>query len=104
MAGVPSSTMVCDGFLGLAANTSIGLGMPNIPVAIVPGHTGVQSKEELRRNIMDVTLDDVVRNLTGETREATEEDEPGAREVIVKGGFEAVNRYFYEHELSDGLP
>ena len=96
--------MVCDGFLGLAANTSIGLGMPNIPVAIVPGHTGVQSKEELRRNIMEVTLDDVVRNLTGETREATEEDEPGARDIVVKGGFDAVNRYFYEHELSDGLP
>ena len=33
---------------------------------MVPGHTGAQSKEELRRNILDVTMDDVVKNLTGE--------------------------------------
>ena len=103
-AGVPSSTLVCDGFLGLAANTSIGLGAPNIPIATVPGHTGVQSKEELRRNVLGVTLDDVVNNLTGETATATEESEPGARDVVVKGGFEEVNRYFYENELGDGLP
>jgi hypothetical protein len=103
-AGVPSSTLVCEGFLGLAASTSVGLGVPNIPVAMVPGHTGVQSREELRRNILGVTLDDVVRNLTGETGSATQEQEPEAREIVVRGSFDEVNRYFYEHELGDGLP
>jgi hypothetical protein len=104
-AGVPSSTLVCEGFLGLAASTSVGLGMPNIPVAAVPGHTGVQSKEELRRNILEVTMDNVIKNLVGEPEAAaTEEEEPGARDVIVGGTFDEVNRYFYEHELSDGLP
>jgi hypothetical protein len=78
--------------------------MPNIPIAMVPGHTGVQSKDELRRNILGVTLDDIVRNLTGETGTATQEDEPGARDVVAKGTFDDVNRYFYEHELADGLP
>jgi hypothetical protein len=103
-AGIPSSTLVCEGFLGLAASTSVGLGVPNIAVAPVPGHTGVQSKEELRRNILGVTLDHVVRNLLGEPAAATEEAEPGAREMICGGSFDEVNRYFYEHELSDGLP
>jgi hypothetical protein len=103
-AGVPSSTLVCEGFLGLAESTSVGLGMPNISVAPVPGHTGVQSKEELRRNILNVTMDHVDRNLTGEVGEATEEEEPGPRDVIVGGTFDEVNRYFYENELSDGLP
>ncbi len=103
-AGVPSSTLVCDGFLGLAANSSVGLGAPNIPIATVPGHTGVQSKEELRRNILGVTVDNVIRNLTGEAATATEESEPRARDIVVKGGFEDVNRYFYENELGDGLP
>ncbi|HEX2825046.1 MAG TPA: UGSC family (seleno)protein [Burkholderiales bacterium] len=103
-AGVPSSTLVCEGFLGLAASTSVGLGLPNIPVAPVPGHTGVQSKDELRRNILDVTLDHVVKNLTGEMMEASEESEPGARDIVVRGSFDEVNQYFYEHELSDGLP
>ena len=104
-AGVPSSTLVCEGFLGLAANTSVGLGAPNITIATVPGHTGVQSKEELRRNILGVTMAKVVENLTREPAAATEQQtEPGARDVVVAGGFDEVNRYFYEHELSDGLP
>ncbi len=103
-AGVASSTLVCDGFLGLAASSSIGLGMPNIPVATVPGHTGVQSKEELRENILNVTLPLIIDNLTKAPPPAEENDEPAARDVIFKGDFDAVNRYFYEHELSDGLP
>jgi hypothetical protein len=96
--------LVCDGFLGLAANTSIGLGMPNIPVAAVPGHTGVQSKEELRRNILDVTIENVIKNLLGAPATASEAREPGARDIVVRGSFDEVNRYFYDNELSDGLP
>ena len=103
-AGVPSSSLVCEGFLGLAASTSVGLGVPNIPIATVPGHTGVQGKEELRRNILGVTMDEVIRNLTREPKAASEESEPGARDIVAQGGFDEVNRYFYEHELSDGLP
>ena len=78
--------------------------MPNLPVAAVPGHTGVQSKEELRRNILGVTMDDVIRNLTGETGTASQETEPAARDIVFRGSFDDVNRYFYEHELADGLP
>ncbi|HWI15813.1 MAG TPA: UGSC family (seleno)protein, partial [Burkholderiales bacterium] len=103
-AGIPSSTLVCEGFLGLAASSSIGLGMPNIPVARVPGHTGVQSKGELRENILNVTLERIIDNLTQQPAAAMTSDEPGARDVIFTGDFDAVNRYFYEHELSDGLP
>jgi hypothetical protein len=103
-AGVPSSTLVCEGFLGLAAAASIGLGMPNLPVARVIGHPGVQSKEELRRNTLEVTLDRVVENLLSPPKAASADREPGARDVIVKGGFEEVNEYFYANGLSDGLP
>ena len=63
-AGFPTSSLVCEGFLRQAAATSIGLGMPNIPVALVPGHIGVQSDEELRRNVLEVTLQRVIDNLT----------------------------------------
>ena len=103
-AGVPSSTLVCEGFLGLADASSVGLGMPNLPVAMVPGHTGVQSNDMLRRNILQVTMDRVVSNLTQPPKEALLEDEPEARAVICKGSFEAVNEYFEANELSDGLP
>jgi len=34
-AGVPASSLVCEGFIGQAAATTIGLGM-KLPVAFVP--------------------------------------------------------------------
>ena len=40
----------------LAKATSIGLGYPNIQMAGVPGHPGVQTKEVLQQNIREVTL------------------------------------------------
>jgi len=78
--------------------------MPNLPVALVPGHTGVQSAEVLRRNVLEVTADRVIENLVAAPAAATEVSEPAARDVIFRGGFDEVNRYFVEHELSDGLP
>ena len=88
----------------LAAASSVGLGLPNIPVALVPGHVSIQSKEELRRNVLDVTLERVIENLTDLPAAAREQGEPGARDIVFTGGFNAVNRYFCDNELSDGLP
>ena len=78
--------------------------MPNIPIAVVPGHPGVQSKEELRRNIVEVTLGKVIQNLTTNQTAANDSAEPNSRDIIFKGSFDAVSRYFYENEYSDGLP
>ena len=78
--------------------------MPNLPVAMVPGHVGAQSKEVLRKNIFDVTLDRVIDNLTRMPPPAGKRGEPKARDIVVKGGLDEVNRYFYKNELSDGLP
>jgi len=90
--------------MGLAAASSIGLGMPNLPVARVIGHPGVQSKEMLERNVLEVTLEQVLDNLLKAPKAAGADPEPGARDVIVKGGFQEINDYFYDNGLSDGLP
>ncbi|MBI1987162.1 MAG: hypothetical protein HYS70_02295 [Nitrospinae bacterium] len=103
-AGVPTASLVCEGFLGQAATTASGLGHPNMPVAKVPGHVDVQSAEELRNNILQVTLDAVISNLTANPGEARDEPEPGAQEIVFEGTAEEVNRLFYENEWSDGLP
>jgi hypothetical protein len=103
-AGVPTSSLVCEGFLGQAATTSSGLGLPNLPAAVVPGHVDVQSADELRRNVLEVTLDAVVHNLTTPPGEAVVVPEPDAREIVFEGSTEEVNRLFYENEWSDGLP
>jgi hypothetical protein len=103
-AGYPTSSLTCEGFFRQAAATSIGLGMPNIPLALVPGHIGNKSPEQLRRDILETTLDEVIKNLTVMPATKGNSSEPGARDIVVRGGFREVNRYFVEHEYSDGLP
>ena len=102
--GFPTSSLVCEGFLGQAAATSVGLGMPNLPVAVIPGHPGAQSLVELRANVNNVTARQVIDNLL--TQPASQEipPEPTARDIVFRGTFEQVNAYFYEREWSDGLP
>ncbi|MSP98604.1 MAG: hypothetical protein EXR29_15575 [Betaproteobacteria bacterium] len=102
-AGVPSASLVCEGFLSQAAAVNIGLGL-KLPVALVPGHPGAQSKEELRRNVLEVTVDAVIDNLTRESAAAVEEREPGVRDIVFRGGFAEVNQCFIDNAWSDGLP
>jgi hypothetical protein len=103
-AGVPSASLVCEGFLGQAATTAAGLGMPTLPAAVVPGHVDVQSAEELRRNIASVTVDAVIRSLTRSPEPVWAAEEPAAAGIVFEGDFDEVNRFFYENEWSDGLP
>jgi hypothetical protein len=102
--GFPTSSLVCEGFLGQAAATSVGLGMPNLPVALIPGHPGAQSLDELRANVRNVTAQQVVDNQLKQPGEHRLDPEPSAREVVFRGTFEEVNAHFYEREWSDGLP
>ena len=62
-AGVPTASLVCEGFRGQAATTATGLGLPGLPTALVPGHVDVQSVEELRRNVAAVTVDAVISGM-----------------------------------------
>jgi hypothetical protein len=103
-AGVPSSSLVCEGFIGQAGTTSVGLGLPNLPVALVPGHVGTQSTEELNENVLGVTVDDVVRNLTEAPGEVAIVEDPEPHEIVFSGTIDEINRLFVENEWSDGLP
>jgi hypothetical protein len=103
-AGFPTSSLVCEGFLGQAAATAVGLGMPNLPVAMIPGHPGAQSASELRTHIHNVTAAQVIENLLRQPPLQEILAEPDAREIVFRGTFEEVNAHFYEREWSDGLP
>jgi len=103
-AGFPTSSLVCEGFLGQAAATSVGLGMPNMPVATIVGHPGAQSVEEIHGFAMDVTAREVIENLTCQPDEISFEPEPGPRDIVFSGSFEDVNDYFVAQSWSDGLP
>jgi hypothetical protein len=96
--------LTCEGFVTQAKATSPGLGYSELPVAMVPGHVGVQSREELAHNITEVTLPRIIQNLTGGSAQEESGGEPAASDIVFKGSYSEVNAYFLEQEWSDGLP
>ena len=103
-AGIPTAALVCEGFFGQARATSVGLGFPGMPLALVPGHTGVQSREQIRENVFSVTLQKVIDNLTQLADLGNQSDEPGARDIVCTGSFQEINESFLRNAWSDGLP
>lgn len=103
-AGVPTASLVCDGFLGQGRSTASGIGMPNLPLAQVTGHVDVQTTDELVSNVVGVTVPAVIRALTQDPPPVAAPTEPKPTDVVFQGDFDEVNRYFYENGWTDGLP
>ena len=103
-AGCPTVSLVCEGFIGQARNTAAGLGMPDLPLAMVRGHPDVQSVEELARNIESMTVEQLVEGLTVSRKTEQVAAEPALKDIVFEGSFDEINRYFYENLWSDGLP
>lgn len=103
-AGIPSSSLTCEGFLGQAATTSSGLGRPNLPIAVVPGHVDTQPIDELEHHIRTVTAPAVIKNLTTGQAEAAPLFEAAPYDIVATGSFEEVNATFQAERWSDGLP
>jgi hypothetical protein len=103
--GIASVSLICSGFAGQAATTSTGLGFTNLAYAVLPGHVNMQSVEELAKNVVDVTVADVIRGLTVAAEKSEEADsEPLPRDTVFSGSYEEVNSFFYDQKWSDGLP
>ncbi|MBU1357903.1 MAG: hypothetical protein KJ901_03965 [Gammaproteobacteria bacterium] len=104
-AGIPSSSLVSTGFIGQAKATRVGLGYADLPWATLPGHPAVQTLDELHDNVRNVTLPQIIDNLTGRIASAAAADaEPGPRDVVFRGGWGALHQHFMEREWSDTLP
>ena len=103
-AGVPTASLVCDGFGDLATAIGGGLGIANLPVARLVGHVDPQSDEELRANVEAVTARDVIRCLTTAPQPVESDREFGVDEIVARGSFDEINRLFEERHWSDGLP
>ena len=102
--GFPTSTIVCEGFDVQAKVTTAGLGLPNLPTAVAPGHVNLQSVEEIQENIEKILVDQIIKNLTVQPLETGLTSEPEPRDIVFKGTFEEVNSFFCAEEWSDGLP
>ncbi|MFC1885517.1 UGSC family (seleno)protein [Thermodesulfobacteriota bacterium] len=103
-AGVPSASLVTEGFIKQGQSTANGSGMPYLPLAEIPGHTDMFSDETFEKIITDVTLDQVIDALIAQPKEVVKTSEPNPGDVIFSGGFEDVNRFFYQNNWQEGIP
>ncbi len=104
-AGIPSVSLVCSGFAGQASSTAAGLGFTHMQVAVMPGHVNMQTYEELKNNVLEVTVEQVVKGLTEDPGAGPDAAaEPGPGDIVFDGSFEEVNDFYYDREWSDGLP
>ena len=102
--GIPTASLVCDGFIGQAAGIAPGLGIAGLPVARIVGHVDGQDLDELQQNLRAVTADAVVDCLTRPVEADVAASALTSDSVVAQGSFDEVNALFYERQWSDGLP
>jgi len=102
--GLPTASLVCEGFVQQGGFIAAGLGMPNLPMSVYPGPINLHSVEEMQKNVETIVVDQVIKSLTIQPEEAKLPIEPEPRDTVFKGTLEEVNRFFYVKEWSDGLP
>ena len=82
-AGVPSVSIVCDGFQGQASATGRGLGYDGLSLAVTVGHVDSQSADLMTDNFRTKTVDQVIAGLTDEVAQAAGATaEPTAVETV----------------------
>lgn len=102
--GIPTVTLCCDGFKTAGSFTAKGEGYPNLPYATHPGHVNTTPNDEVYQNAVNVMLDQVIKGLTVQPKDAKPKREPGPRDIIFSGTFEEVNDYFMTKDWSEGCP
>ncbi|HSJ91305.1 MAG TPA: UGSC family (seleno)protein [Ilumatobacter sp.] len=104
-ADIPSVSIVCEGFEGQARATARGHGYDGLPLAVTVGHVDAQSADEMTRNFVERTVDDVIAGLTSDTSHDDHvSDEPAALDIVATGTVDDIQAAFLEHGWSDGHP
>jgi hypothetical protein len=106
-AGIPSVSIVCRGFEGQASATARGHGFDGLPLAVTTGHVDAQSYDEMVRDFLAHTVDQVVAGLSDPTAAADVRDgggEPTALDIVASGTIDELNRIFADRGWSEGLP
>ncbi len=103
-AGIPSASIVCEGFAGQAAATARGIGYDGLPLAVTIGHVDAQSQTEMIENFLSETVDAIIAGLTDPTPPTGNEasTEHAALEIAAIGTLDEINDRFTELGWSDG--
>jgi len=103
-AGVPTVSLVCEGFERQASATGRGLGFDRLPLAVLRGHVDAQSRDEMVEHFLASTVDQVIAGLTTPIeRDGSAAAEPGALDVVASGSIDEIHRLFAARGWSDGL-
>ena len=103
--GIPSVSIVCEGFDGQAGATARGMGFDGLRVAITVGHVDALSAEEMISRFVASTVDRIIAGLTDDDMSAVEaDDEPAALDAVVSGSIDDVQQAFVERGWTDGNP
>ncbi len=104
-AGIPSVSLICEGFDRQATATARGLGFDDIALAVMRGHVDAQPTAEMIESFVAHTVDQVVAGLTVDRDDGGDGvDEPGALDAVGRGSIDEINRLFRERGWSDGSP
>lgn len=108
-AGIPTVSLVCEGFERQALATGRGLGFDALALAVLRGHVDSQSYDEMVSALLRSTVDQIVAGLgdddvVDDDEVPTGASEPSALDVAVSGSIDDINRVFRDRGWSDGLP
>lgn len=104
-AGIPSVSIICEGFQGQASATARGHGFDGLPLALTVGHVDAQSAELMIGNFLASTVPQIIEGLCGTDGAVSDEnEEPTALDVVFSGDIDAVSAHFVEHGWTDGHP
>ena len=102
-AGIPSVSIICEGFAGQAAATARGLGYDGLPLAVTVGHVDAQSVEEMTANFVHTTINHIIAGLTVDQAIETDSNaEPAALDVAATGTIDGIIEHFIAMGWSDG--
>ena len=104
---IPTVSLVNHGFVNDAESASRAKGMPYL--RYIPSNVPCESSiifdiEAGINEVIDKIIDALIRPLTGEERSPAQKEILEPERIIFKGSLEEVNRYFYKHGWTDGMP
>ena len=105
-AGVRSVSIVSTGFVGQGRVVAEAQGIPNLVIVEYPGVIMTDSKEELRKKVEGIIVNNVIKGLSAavEGTVTANPAEPSSRDIIFKGNLGEVNGFFNKNLWTDGLP
>jgi len=101
---VPTITIVTDQFRGLAAAEGNALGMPEIPLAVMPHPLGGRKESDIPL-LAEKAFNDIVEHLSrseGQIPDTVVSDLP--QRFVIEGHFDAQQEFFCAKGWTDGLP